>query len=599
MISDIYSFGPFRADLRRRVLEREGTQVALSGKAFEILAALLERQGEVLDKDTLMKTVWPDAIVEENNLTVNMSWLRKALGETPSDPQYILTIPGRGYRFIAAIETESAETSAVVTKKKRWLPYLIAAIALLLVVGGGARWYRSRAVIPMASNCIAVLPFQVLGSDSSNAYLGAGLTDSLITRLTNLRGVTVRPMSSVLRLAGKDPFAAGRDVGADTVLDGKVQQREGAVRVSVQMLRMKDGASLWAETFDEKLTSLFALEDAISARVAASLAQNLGAGKGTTHNAEAYQNYLRGRYFASRYTEEGYRKGLDYLRQAIAADPGYALAYSGLADSYYDASNMLLPPREAMTKAKAAAERAVELDPALAEAHVSLGIVASKFDWDWPAAEREFQTALRLNPNSAAAHLWYGLYRAALGDTAAGETGVRRAQELDPLSSDNASYLATVLYWSRKYDAALDQVQKALAFDSTYFPGYVTKAWILEARGQTSEAVTACQKAVELADTPWSEAALARALALAGRGGEARHKLGALEKRSEREFVSGYDIAAVHIALEQKDEAFAWLEKAFAQRAEWLGYLKIDPQLDNLRTDPRFRDLLRRLALDR
>lgn len=599
-MQQVYEFGPFRVDLRRRVLERDGAPVVLTGKAFEILATLLERRGEIVDKESLMRAVWPDTAVEENNLTVNISWLRKALGETPNDPQYILTIPGRGYRFIGE--------APVAPPKRHPTRLYVAAVGvpllLIMIVALWPKfWPTGRA--PAAGNRIAVLPFHVLSSDPSNAYLGTGLTDALITRLANLRGVTVRPMSSVLRLADKDPFTAGREVGADIVLDGKVQQIESKIRVSVQMLRVKDGASMWADTFDENLTTLFALEDSISARVAASLAQNLSGveqgsvAKRNTRNADAYQDYLRGRYYASRYTEEGYRKGLDYFQKAIAADPGYALAYSGLADCYYDASNMLLPPQEAMAKAKAAARKAAEIDPSLADAHVSLGIVASKFDWDWPAAEREFNAALRLNPNLASAHLWNGLYLAERGDLERAVSEAARAQELDPLSTDSSSYLASVLYWSRKNTAAMDQVQKTLDFDSTYFPAQITKAWILEAEGRPAEAVAACEKAKSLADTSWTAAALGRALALAGKREEAKQALEQLKQRSEREFVPGYDVATIYAALGQKDEAFAELEKAYNQRAEWLGYLKVDPQLDTLRSDPRFRDLLRRLALDR
>src|SRR5579864_2769840 len=243
-----YEFGPFRADVRRRVLERDGAPVVLTGKAFEILTALLERRGEIVDKVSLMKAVWPDTTVEENNLTVNISWLRKALGETPNDPQYILTIPGRGYRFIG---------EAPIAPKRHPVRLYVAAAGLpLLLVMIVALWpkFRPAGRAPAAGNRIAVLPFHVLSSDPSNAYLGTGLTDALITRLANLRGVTVRPMSSMLRLADKDPFAAGREVGADIVLDGKVQQLANNIRVSVQMLRVKDGASIWADTFDENLT---------------------------------------------------------------------------------------------------------------------------------------------------------------------------------------------------------------------------------------------------------------------------------------------------------------------------------------------------------
>jgi DNA-binding winged helix-turn-helix (wHTH) protein/TolB-like protein/lipoprotein NlpI len=592
----VYEFGPFRADLCRRVLERDGKLVILTGKAFEILSVLLERNGQIVDKDALMRAVWPDTVVEENNLTVNVSALRKALGEIPNEPQYILTVAGRGYSFIGEVSPGRVLRN----------PIFIIGGLLLAVVAAVLIWQLPKITRPAAADTrIAVLPFRVLGGDSSNAYLGVGMADALITRLANLRGITVRPTSSVLRVEGKDPFAAGREIGADLVLDGKVQRAAGNVRVSVQMLRVKDGASLWAEQFDENLTNLFALEDSISTRVAAGLALKFSAAdqrslaKRTTRNAEAYQNYLRGRFYASRYTEDGYRKSLDYLQKAIAADPGYALAYSGLADCYYDASNMLLPPQEAMAKAKGAANRAIEIDPGLAEAHVSLGIVASKFDWDWAAAQREFETALHLNPNLDTAHLWYGLYQAQLGHLNTAIAELRRAQELDPLSTDSASYLATVLYWSRNYPAALEQEQRVLDFDPRYYPGLISKAWILEAQGRAVDAVVTCEQAGSLGDTPWTAAARARALSLAGKRDEATRALDALKRRAEHEFVSGYDLAVVYTALGEKDEAFVWLEKAYNQRAEWLGYLKIDPQLDDLRPDPRFAALLRRLALDR
>jgi len=262
---------------------------------------------------------------------------------------------------------------------------------------------------------IAVLPFRVLNVDASNEYMGIGLTDALITRLSNYREIEVRPLASVAREEGKDPFLAGADVAADSVIEGSVQTVANRVRVSVRMLRVRDKTPLWAEAFDDGADNLLAIEDSISSRVANSLARRLSEPekqslrKRYTSNSTAYGNYLRGRYYATKYTEEGFRKALGYLQNAIDADPAYALAYSGLADAYYSASNLILPPEEAMPRAKVAAARAVALDPKLAEAHVSLGLIASKYDWDWAQAEREFRSALELDPNSSLAHLWYGL----------------------------------------------------------------------------------------------------------------------------------------------------------------------------------------------
>ena len=449
--SPVFEFGPFRIDVRKRTIERDGNAVALSGKAFEILVALLNRAAEVVDKETLLREVWPDTAVEDNNLTVNISWLRKALGETANDPKYIVTIAGRGYRFIGELRArDSVEAPSAAASRRRYMWIAIAGVAAVAAAVLTWRLAPRNSTAPTVRS-LAVLPFRVFGASERTDYLGIGLADALITRLGNLGDITVCPLTSAMRAADKDPIAAGRELAAETVVDGNVQFANDRVRVSVRMLRVSDGASLWAESFDEQMTNPFALEDAISSRVATSLLRGLSDPQKTqlakryTQNHEAYENYLRGRYYALKYTEEGLRKGIDYLQKAIDADPAYALAYSGLADCYYDASNILFPPLEAMPKAKAAARRSVELDPMLPEAHVSLGIVASKFDWDWREADAQYKRALALDPNSATAHQWYGVFRAGLGDMDRAIAELKRSAELDPLSQNIGGYTGNVL----------------------------------------------------------------------------------------------------------------------------------------------------------
>jgi DNA-binding winged helix-turn-helix (wHTH) protein/TolB-like protein/Tfp pilus assembly protein PilF len=592
----LFQFGPFCVDAQRRTLERDGSPVALSGKALDILLVLLRSPGAVVDKDTIMREVWPDTAVEENNLTVNISGLRKALGDAAANPKLIITVPGRGYRFAGDLfEPAPAAPTA------RKLPSLVWVAATMTLAGVlAAAWIAQ----PKSPRTLAVLPFRVLNADADHEYLGVGLADAIITRLGNLRQITVRPLTSVLRLAGRDPFEAGRAVGADTVLDGNIQVAADHVRVSLQWLRVKDRASLWAESFDEDRGNLFALEDAIAARLESSFAGQLAgalpapAPGRQTRNPQAYGDYLRARYYATRYTEEGFRKALEYLQSAIDADPGYGLAYSGMADTYYAASNMLLAPSDAMPRAREAAQRAAKLDPSLAEAHVSLGLIASKYDWNWSEAEREFRTALTLDPNSAGAHLWYGLYRAQLGDLGRAVPEVRRAQELDPLSNDANGYLATTLYWARRYDEALQQDRKVIQFDAEFVPGYVGTSWILASQGRAAEAVGMCRKAHALDASPWTTLALARAQALAGDREPAERAARELSAGGKQGFVSGYDLAVVWAALGKTDAAFDALEQAYRSKAEWLVYLKVDPQVDALRADPRFTALLKRLALD-
>jgi DNA-binding winged helix-turn-helix (wHTH) protein/TolB-like protein/tetratricopeptide (TPR) repeat protein len=476
--SSILEFGPFRLDLLRRSLERGGQPIALSGKALEILAVLLERRGEVVDKNDLMRQVWPDTAVEENNITVAISALRKALGETPPTGKWIVTIPGRGYSFVG-----------------------LAASQLL----------RS----------VAILPFSVLNQDGRNEYLGLGLADAVITRLGNTP-LIVRPLASVSRFAGQDPIQTGRDLGVDAVVVGSVRTAGDLIRVSVHLFRVRDSQPLWAQNFDVTADHAFTLEDSISERIVSHLSgrltgeQQSALHKPRTENPSAYINYIRGRYYAKKYSEDGFRRALDYLQAAIDSDPGYALAHSGLADLFYDASNLVFPPRDVMPRAKAAAQRAVELDPSLAAAHVSLGLIASKYEWDWEVAEREFQAALAIDPNLATAHLWFGTYRAQMADFNRAIPELQRAQELDPLSGEINAYLGLVLYWARQYNDSINQFRQAITFDPTFVPSYVCFAWVLAANGDTKAALEACGQAVERQPSAWTTLALARAQALAG-----------------------------------------------------------------------------------
>ena len=594
-------FGPFRVDVLRRSLEREGQPVALTGKALEVLVVLLERKGEVVDKDALMHHVWPDTAVEENNITVAISALRKALGETPSAPKWIVTIPGRGYTFVGQVRSEPptvAEPQDPPAKRGSRTVYLLTSGALLIAL---AAYLVPALLISKPLRSVAILPFGVLNQDGKNEYLGLGLTDAVITRLGRTH-LIVPPLASVGRFTGRDPIQAGRDLGVDAVVEGSIQTAGDRIRASVHLRRIPDGQPLWTHTFDVASDNAFALEDAISESVASNLARRLtdqekrALNKRQTENPSAYANYLRGVYYSTKYTEDGFRKALDYLRRAIDSDPAYALAYSGMADTFYKASNLIYPPSEAMPRAKEAAQRAVELDPSLAAAHVSLGLITSKYDWNWAVAEREFQAALTIDPNLAAAHLWFGSYRAQLGDFKRAISELRRAQLLDPLSGEVNAYLGLVLYWARRYDDSINQLRQAIAFDPTFFPNYVCLCWALAAKGDSKAALGACIQAVEHEASPWTSLALARAQALAGERVIAAATMASVAKPGNR-YVSGYDRAAVLAALGRTDEAFGALEEAYQTRAEWIAYLKVDPQMDTLRQDPRYASLLKRLGL--
>lgn len=610
-IKEIFEFGEFRVDTLRRSVERAGKPVALSGRAFEILIVLLGQRGEVVEKEELMRQVWPDTAVEENNITVAISGLRKALGETPSNPKWIVTIPGRGYSFVGEIRSDpaalvatapaTAPTGPSPSRLSRAHLFTAGALLVALAAYGLIAWFAPN-LFAKRLRSVAILPFRVLNQDSQNDYLGLGLTDALITRLGNMQ-IIVPPLATVSRFAEHDPIQSGRDLGVDAVVEGNVQTAGNRIRVSVRLLRVRDRKFLWTQNFDVASNNAFALEDSIAERLASSLSGSLTAqeqsalNKRPTTNASAYADYLRGRYYAANdYTEDGYSKALLYLQRAIDEDPAYALAYSGLADTYYDSSNLVFPPNEAMPRAKVAARRAVELDPSLAAAHVSLGLIASKYDWNWDTAEREFQAALAIDPNLATAHLWFGVYRAQMGDFNRAISELRRAQQLDPLSGEINAYLGAVLFWARRYDDSIDQLRQAIAFDPAFVPNYVILCWALDAKGDTKAALNTCKQAFQRQADPWITLALARAEALSGDPAAALAKMASVRGQSGQ-FVSGYDQAAVFAALSRNDQAFDALESAYQSRAEWMSYLKVDPQMDSLRKDPRYSSLLKRMGL--
>lgn len=646
--NDSYEFGPFRVDPVRRILLRDSGPVALSPKAFEMLLALVENGGEVLEKDELMQRVWPDQFVEEANLTVNMSQLRKALGERPDEHRYIVTIPGRGYRFVASVRKVKGEAADLAAEKRahsvaveekeasaqyeaeqsfeqearslissrqkkiKWRPSRtslalgLALTALALALPYFWFWRGQKEIKPRPRS-MAVLPFEQLGAEAGDEYFGIGIADVLITRLSNIHQIVVRPTSAVLKYTeqAQDPVAAGRELKVDSVLEGSVHRAGEQIRVTVRLVSVRDGALLWAEKFDAKFTDIFRVQDSISEQVARALTLELTGEEQTrlikryTDNTEAYQAYLKGRYFLNRRTEEDFEKGIKYFQQAIDLDPNYALAYAGLADSYALLVVFgVLPPREAMPKAKTAALKALEIDPNLAEAHTSLAHVKHCYEWDFAGAEEEYKRAIELNPNYAIAYHWYGLYLARMGrfDEAVGE--MERSQEIDPFSLANGANLGWTFYAARRYDQAIEQLNRTLEMDPNFARArlYLGRAFVQ--KGMYAEAIAEFQKAMTLSGgSPIVLAALGHVYGVLGKRDEAQKVLDQLRERANREYISPYEIARVCISLGDKDQAFTWLEQAYEDREERVVLLKVDPLLDSLRPDPRFADLLRRVRL--
>lgn len=435
------------------------------------------------------------------------------------------------------------------------------------------------------------------------------MADTLITRLSNLKHVVVRPTSSVRRYLDRDsdPLIAGKEQQVDAVLEGSLQRAGDRIRLTVRLLSVRDGAQLWAYKCDEDRTDIFAVQDAISEKVASALAPELTGDERArlteryTNSTEALQAYQLGRYFWNKRTEEGMKKGITYFEQAKEKDPNFALAYVGLADSY----NMLgfyahLAPQDSFPKAKAAALEALRLKPQLAEGYNSLAFANLYYDWDWAAAEQNFRRAIALNPNYAVAHQWYGSYFTMMGRWKEAIAELERAEALDPLSLTVYAISASTYYQAREYNLALKSGQKTLEMDPNFALGHVTLGQIYIRKEMHTEAVAEFQQAVTLTKgAPYMIALLAHAYALSGKKDEARRLLGELDSLAKRRYVSSYHRALIYLTLGQKEQTFKWLNQAIDDRQNIMIFIEHDPRLDELRSDVRFQELLRRVGLTR
>lgn len=570
LISHRYEFGPFLVDPHDRLLLRDNRLLPLPPKVFDTLAVFVEHSGDLLEKNELLNRVWPDTIVEEGNLTQAVYALRKVLGCDPDGRPYIETIPRRGYRFVA--DVRKVEPGAT--------------------------------TLPPRS--LAVLPFRILGTEADQ-YLQSGMANAIITKLSNIPQITVRPTSVVLKYVGHqlDPVTIGRELGVDSLLEGTIERSDDRIRVTVQLLRMRDGAPLWGEMIEEQFTNIFEVEDSISEQVARVLKLKLSGEerqkltKRSTENVRAYQLYLRGRYLLDKRIEVEMNKSITYFNQAIELDPEYALAYTGLAHAHFLLGvYRSCPPKDAFPEARVAAERALEIDDELVEARACLAYVKACYDWNWYEAEKEFRIALELNPNYATGHIWYSDYLSAVGRLDEALTQVDLALELDSLSLINNLNLALHLYFGRQYERAIEQLQKTLELDPYYALAHSTLGTAYTQQERYQEAIEEFRRAVHLSGrSPLMLAALGRVYALSGQSDKARKLLNELINLSAQRYVSPCDFAIIHAGLGEKNLAFEWLDQAYQERSGRLFFLKVDPYWDNLRSDARFANLQHSVGL--
>lgn len=625
---NIYSFENFQLDPSRKLLLRwpEGEAVPLTSKAFQVLLLLVENSGTLVTKDDLMATVWRDSFVEEANLTQTISVLRRNLGEKPNQHRFIVTETGKGYRFVTEVKEsnredlinraesagfakESGEDQKVNFRKPSLIAF-IGILAVLLSVGVYYFWNKPKAQVSQPSSAkevkaIAVLPFRNIESDEENRLLGIGMADAVITKLSHIESIVVRQTKSVMRYADSTPDAikVGREINVDAVLEGNIQKAGGRIRVSVRLYRVSDGALLWAESFDERDTDIFALQDSISERIANALSLELNSEEREklkrryTENIEAYQLYNKGRFFWNNRSSEDLRKSITFYEQAIAKDENYAPAHAGLAESY-----VLLQlfsqsqEKDFFPKARQAAEKALSLDANLAEAHTALALYKEQYEWDWEGAEREFQRAISANPNYATAHQWYGEFLAFMGRTEESIAEVEKAAELDPLSLSTNTARAFPYLAARLYDQAIEKLKPAMELEEDFPLALYYLGRSYDGKGLYKESVAEYKKAIAgSGGSTFFASAMIYALEKGGQKAEAEKVFAEISEIEIKQPISRYVLARSLAALDQKEKALDALEKAFQERDGLLIVLKIDQNFDQMRDELRFRALLKKM----
>jgi TolB-like protein/DNA-binding winged helix-turn-helix (wHTH) protein/Tfp pilus assembly protein PilF len=620
-----FDFGRFRLDCVERVLLADGHAVSLTPKAFETLLYLVENSGHILEKDELLKRVWPDTFVEEGTLVQNISTLRKVLGEAPEGSAYIETIPRRGYRFAGAVrktdlEPGSEENFPTVpgaiarrTGRPRWIMALgITAVSLATLFLSRERIWPRTDPAPKKI-MLAVLPFENLSGDPQQDYFSSGLTEEMITQLGDLEpnrlGVIARTSAMQYKGAKKDTRQIGRELGVDYILEGSVRREGDRVRITAQLIQVKDQTHLWARDYDRNLRDILALQSDVAGAIAREIRLKLPSEERArlasppALNPEAYELYLKGRYFWNKRTEDGFVKAIGYFQQATVLDPKYAQPYAGLADAYAllgSLPNLEISRREAMPKAKAAALKALQLNDSLADAHTSLAFVEMQYEWDWPGSEKEFKRALELNPNYATAHQWYAVWLMSQGKKDAALEEERRAQEADPLSTIIKTDTAQLLVYAGRYDEAVQQAQRALEIDPGFQLAHIYLAEAYSAKQDYQAAISELQNALAISKGDvWATSAIARAYVLAGQRRKSEAILRDMLHGAKNRENPVIELAIVYTALGENEQAFACLEKAYQGRDGSLILLTVAPEFQSLHLDPRFDDLAGRVGLPR
>jgi TolB-like protein/DNA-binding winged helix-turn-helix (wHTH) protein/Flp pilus assembly protein TadD len=614
----VLKFGIFEVDLQAGEVRKAGMKQKLAGQPFQVLQALLERPHEIVTREELRERLWPGNTFVDYDLALKkaVNRLREVLGDSAESPHFIETIPRRGYRFLGtldAAEQPNAVPAATLPPTRRRIPGaltagLVLALIAVLLIGLNVDKLRTRIFAKSRSleiRSIAVLPLQNLSNDPSQDYFSDGITDALTTELAQIGALRVISRTSADHFKGTRETLPeiGRKLNVEAIVEGSVTRSENRVRITAQLIDVQTDRHLWARSYERDIQDILGLQAEVSRDIASEVKIKLTPqDQARLSNArsiapETYEAYLKGRYYLEKLSISGFKEGLGYYQQAVTRDPNYAPAYVGLAECY-EALGMwgALPPREARSQAKTAAEKALALDDTLGEAHGALGHIHFTYDWDWPDAEREFKRALELDPSTSITRVRYATYLSAMGRHDEALAQIKEAHALDPVSHITNGLMGAVYFWARRFDEAIDQFNKTLVLypDSAADHGYLALSY--EQKRMYGEAVKEHLKQKELNGVSKEELSVLRqAFASSGMKGFLRADLRSTIATSKPQYLTAWDFAQLYARLGENDQAFEWLEKSYQERGHYFAFMKVDPSFDGLHSDPRFQELLHRM----
>ena len=646
--SQIYRFADFEADVRARQLRKHGAKLRLQGQPFEMLLMLLESPGEVITREQMQQKLWPvDTFVDfEHSLNTSIKKLRQALNDSATEPRYIETLPRVGYRFIAPVTvaeesvgdfpalplsapspvdgipgTKTEESSP--RHSFAWFLGLalgaMAIAGLALLLGSAKLRDRALGIMHLSRNgagvagaakktrrSVAVLPLQNLSADPNQAYFVDGMTDELTTDLAQFGDLRVISRTSAMhyRDGNKTVPEIGKELGVDAIVEGSVERVGDRVRIRAQLIDCATDRHLWAQSYDRDMKDVLSMQTEAAREIADQVRGSVGSPQLNLHSTnpapvdpDAYEAYLKGRYFWNKRTPDGLNKSIEYFEQAIAKDPSFAAAYAGLADAYSILGSDVLPADVANSKARAAANKAIELDPSIAEGHAALALVEFYYDWNWKESEGEFRRAIELNPNYATAHQWYSYYLTAMLRFPEAVEQAEAAQQIDPLSLSINTSVATRYRHAGRLEDAVQLNRRTLEMDPSFVPAHFSLGAVYENQGASQQAIDEYKKVIELRPAdPAALSALGYIYARSGQKDEARKVLSQLTEVSKQHYVSSFEFATIYAGLGDSDSSMLWLERSYGQRESQMPFLQSDERFNSLHSDPRYQNLVHRLG---